>query len=429
VLVAACEEETMPEEQSPSPDSNDAEFNSTELPNQATPSDKSLEQPISPVEPFGTEPPTTDEEWAILDTELQPPPATPPLPPKLPAGNSAAQSQTLQTLQGIWRTVQPKLRSGTVRVLKTTIQLLQGAVTQLESGTDAPIPAPPTTAPFERPSRRPPAGNAVQRAWQSFWAWWKGFLPTIRGILPTAINEALASDRTLSGVIAGVLVLVLSVTSSLFSSQPPDQVAIAPPAKTTPAKPTPTQEKKAPKPKNTPEVKVIPSPAPKPSPLVEEPKPQAENPTPVPTPTASPAPAPSPLPSPLPSPSPTPTPKPPPLKLTPEQTLIARIQDQVSEVSNQYGTGLIQSVQANFRSSRLTVKVGDGWYNLLNAQQDNLANDVLKRAQQLNFVKLEMVDAEGHLVARSPVIGAEMVVLQRSLASPTPKPTVLTTEG
>ncbi len=97
---------------------------------------------------------------------------------------------------------------------------------------------------------------------------------------------------------------------------------------------------------------------------------------------------------------------------TPEQIPIARIQDQVAEISKQYANGLIQSVQANFQTSRLTVNVSDGWYGLSETQQGKLANDLLKRTQQLNFTKLELTDSDGSLVARSPVVGPEMVILR-----------------
>ncbi|MGQ9872252.1 hypothetical protein [Leptodesmis sp.] len=104
--------------------------------------------------------------------------------------------------------------------------------------------------------------------------------------------------------------------------------------------------------------------------------------------------------------SPTPT------SSTPAQPPIALIQDQVAEITNQYANGLVQSVQANFRASRLTVNVGEGWYGLSENQQSKLANDLLKRTQQLNFSKLELTDSEGTLVARSPVVGREMVILR-----------------
>lgn len=109
---------------------------------------------------------------------------------------------------------------------------------------------------------------------------------------------------------------------------------------------------------------------------------------------------------------PSPAPTLPPSTPTPEQPPIAQIQDQVAEVSNQYANGLIQSVQANFRASRLTVNISNGWYELTETQQSKLANDILKRAQQLNFMKLELTDSQGTLLARSPVVGPEMVILR-----------------
>jgi len=45
---------------------------------------------------------------------------------------------------------------------------------------------------------------------------------------------------------------------------------------------------------------------------------------------------------------PTPTPT---LELTPEQNLIASIENQVAEITDRYADGLIQSIQANFQSS------------------------------------------------------------------------------
>lgn len=385
----------MPEEQPPIPESND-------VPESESFSDSETEEDA--------------EEFDFDQVDNRPSPSpvvTQPTP----------RSQTLRSLQQIWQTIQPRLRIGTVRLLKTTIQLLQGAVTQLEDSAETAGIATDQLPiePIALPDWATNLWTTMQRSWQQFWNWWNGVLPKIRGILPAVVNDTL-SDRALTGAIAGVLVLVLWTSSAIFSNKPPKQVAVVPPSKSTPAKPTPAREKKPTKPKNMPEVKVIPPPKPTPTiePTQSRPKPEPAKPTvetPKPAPVATPTPTVSPtaIASPTPKPTPSPTPKPPPLKLTPEQTLIAQIQDQVAEVSNQYVTGLIQSVQANFRSSRLMVKVGKGWYSLSPVQQDGLANDILQRAQQLNFLKLEMVDVKGELLARSPVIGSEMVVLQRSL--------------
>jgi hypothetical protein len=104
---------------------------------------------------------------------------------------------------------------------------------------------------------------------------------------------------------------------------------------------------------------------------------------------------------------------PPPLDLAPQPELIADLQAQLAEVSNQYGAGLILGTEANFRSSRLMVQLGDGWYDLRPTRQDQLAMDLLKRSRLLKFHALELVDRQNHLLARSPFVGDDMVIVNR----------------
>jgi hypothetical protein len=213
-------------------------------------------------------------------------------------------------------------------------------------------------------------------------------LEQIRARLPESINQSL-SNRALTGILAGTLVLVLWITSSLLSSKPVSVAVVSPPQ---PEPSTlPTVAPVAPSPTVSPTVSVAPT-----APIVPQVSPSPE---------VSPSPVIQP---------PAPAPK---LQLSPEQKLIAAIQDQVAEISNQYMPGLIESVQANFRSSRLTVRVSEEWYGLERSQQDNFADEVLHRAQQLDFIKLEIIDSEAALLARSPVVGTEMVILQRSKMS------------
>jgi len=114
-------------------------------------------------------------------------------------------------------------------------------------------------------------------------------------------------------------------------------------------------------------------------------------------------------------PSPTPIPRSPQLRLPPEQTLIAAIQNQVAEITSEYVEGLIISTEANFLGSILIVKVSDNWYGLTETEQNKLANEVLIRSRELDFKKLEIVDLEANLLARSPVVGNNMVMLKREI--------------
>lgn len=180
----------------------------------------------------------------------------------------------------------------------------------------------------------------------------------------------------LTGAIAGILAIVLWATTSLLPDQRASTAVATLPVSTVTPSPEPT-------------------PAPLPIPPIvqapEMPKPVEISPVPI-----------------------KPSPPDPSLKLTPEQTLIARIQDQVAAISNQYASDLVQSVQANFRGSRLIVHISDGWYGLSRSQQDKLAGELLQRTQTLNFSKLEMVDGAGTLLARSPIVGADMILLKRT---------------
>ena len=96
---------------------------------------------------------------------------------------------------------------------------------------------------------------------------------------------------------------------------------------------------------------------------------------------------------------------------TVDVTKLAKVQDRIVEVTDPYAAGLVQSIKAN--SQRLTVTVTDDWYALLPDQQDKLANEVLKRSQKLKFDRLELADASGTLLARSPMVGSTMLVLER----------------
>ncbi|MEA5533277.1 hypothetical protein [Crocosphaera sp. XPORK-15E] len=204
----------------------------------------------------------------------------------------------------------------------------------------------------------------IDRALPSFnrlQSWWDGILGGIRSLLPTAMSEKL-SDWVITGILAGIIVAVLS-TSVLLLPQP-----LSVP-------------------------KIVQTPSEMPEPKVIETPPRLESPG-VPEPIKL-APPPGP-------------------KLTPEQGLIAAIQQEVTELTSQYPTGLIGTIEANFVASRLIVTLGEQWYELPPKRQDTLANAILKRSQTLDFRKLEMIDDQGTLLARSPVVGDQIIILQRN---------------
>lgn len=98
----------------------------------------------------------------------------------------------------------------------------------------------------------------------------------------------------------------------------------------------------------------------------------------------------------------------------PDLEKIAAIQAQMAEATAESTESLIQAVQVNFLRSRLTASVSPDWYTLPDAEREQLANELLKRSKKLDFHTLEIVDLEGTLLARSPVVGKKMVILVAS---------------
>ncbi|MBW4696160.1 MAG: hypothetical protein KME27_30970 [Lyngbya sp. HA4199-MV5] len=300
-----------------------------------------------------------------------------------PANDEILPQTLLRLLGEAVVSAQPIVKQQGIKALKGTIHLLEQAIERLEAE-----PAPkqaskraPASSTQPRPSKqtRSVAADSLQGQFQTLrrqlWRSWQGVLRQLRDRLPASINRKW-SDQALTGAIVGAVVLLLWSTSIFLPDRSQPTTAVkAPPAETIVTPPSP-----------------VPMPMPIP-PVVKAPD----------------------VPKPIESSPPTVVPSPsPPLKLTPEQTLIARIQNQVAAISNQYANGLVESVQANFRSSRLIVHISDGWYGLSRSQQDKFASEILSRTQNLDFLKLELVDGAGKLLARSPVVGTEMIILRRT---------------
>ncbi|MEH1863441.1 MAG: hypothetical protein V7K69_00115 [Nostoc sp.] len=284
--------------------------------------------------------------------------------------------QVNQPPQKPYQRVQPFWKAKIIQVLRGTIGVLETTVDKLE------------TAP-------PPGTEETPGFFQQLQLRWGGLLRTIRLFLPSNLSTKL-SDTALTGIVTGIAVILVWTTTTVFTGKP-TEIATVPPVEEVPV-PTPTI--------TTPPVSVVPEPQP-PQPL-EEITPPPE----VPITPATPEPEPIPTPTPIPIPTPTPV-----IELTPEQALIAAIENQVAEISDRIASGLIKSIQANFRTSNLTVKISDDWYTLKESQQDKLAAEILQRSQELDFTHLEIIDSQDKLIARNPVVGTEMVIFKRQTTS------------
>ncbi|PAX51678.1 hypothetical protein [Brunnivagina elsteri] len=262
----------------------------------------------------------------------------------------------------------------------TIIQLLRGTIGILETTVDK-LETQPTTDTEETPKQ----------------GWWGAILISIRAVLPTGLSSQL-SDTFLSSAIAIITVVAVWGTSSFFAHKP-TEVATVPQTPivqetTPPIVTTPTEPELLPTPLPIPSVEATEPPVvekekTEDKPVEEETAVVTEEPIPEPTPEFVP--------------------------LTPEQILIAAIENKVGEVSKGAALGLVKSIQANFRNSSLIVTINDDWYTLKKSQQDKLVADIFQRSRELDFSHLEIFDSQDKLVARNPVVGKEMIIFQREL--------------
>jgi hypothetical protein len=211
------------------------------------------------------------------------------------------------------------------------------------------LEAPPPATP------QPSIFDKLRPVWAIIGRGWLTILNAIRSVLPAPLQEKIP-NWSLSGALITVLAVSIGSLYLIVAPKPPEVATITP---------VPIQE---------------------------------------PTPPILSAPADSVPVEPLPSPAP---------NLTPEQALIASIQTQVSEVTGKYSESLIEAIQANFRESILVVTIADEWYTLEEPRQNKLVKDIQQRAKTLDFSRLELIDYQGSLVARSAVIGDEMIILKR----------------
>lgn len=101
------------------------------------------------------------------------------------------------------------------------------------------------------------------------------------------------------------------------------------------------------------------------------------------------------------------------IELTPEQSFIAAIEQQLADIGDRYWDELILSIEADLLHDVLIVKVTDDWYQLDRVRQNKWANNMFNRSQEFDLKKLEIKDTNNTLIARSPVVGNEMVIFQR----------------
>jgi hypothetical protein len=197
--------------------------------------------------------------------------------------------------------------------------------------------------------------------------WWDQVLARVRSLLPVSWREQL-SDWALTSIITGLLVAVLLGAVTFLQPQ---------------ASPTPSPE-------------VVQIPEPVGDIFLEEE--EEETPPELVAPELPQEVVLQPLPEPV---------------RTPEQKLLLALQEALNDLVKQYPEGMIQGIQADFGGSRLLVTLGEGWYSLSSKRQDRLADYIWQRSQRLDFKNLELLNSEKDPLARNPVVGDKMIILNR----------------
>jgi hypothetical protein len=103
------------------------------------------------------------------------------------------------------------------------------------------------------------------------------------------------------------------------------------------------------------------------------------------------------------------------ITLSPEQNLIAALEAKTNNLATRYSEDLVISIKPNFTDSIVMVTVANDWYQLLANRQDKIVEEMLKQSRQLEFNKLKIIDSQNNLIARSPIVGKDMVILRRTI--------------
>jgi hypothetical protein len=101
---------------------------------------------------------------------------------------------------------------------------------------------------------------------------------------------------------------------------------------------------------------------------------------------------------------------------SPEQAFIEAIQTQLSDITSQYSDDIIQTLRVDIAQDRLVVELNPIWYLISDDRQDRVTAKMWLQAKANHFSKLEIQDAQGVSIARSPVVGNHLIILQRRQA-------------
>jgi hypothetical protein len=322
------------------------------------------------------------------------------LPPRTPITVKVERSTSDKVLGQIskaakefWQKAQPVLKEKSIQALRASNRLtnnfLDRTWPKLSAQVIAAVPG-STKAKIEtQKAKLQPTLEKLQPVWEKgilpLWhnfvvpLWSKG-LDLLKRRLPGTLASEL-TDRFLTIAIISALVLVYWFFSSLTAGKP----AVA----KQPTFPKPTTEPIVTRPIVEP---IRPSAAPKKAPVIA----------------AQPSKPPSKLPA---------NTSAQPVKPSPEAPKpildLSEVQTQLASTVANVDPGLIASVRLLESNRRLQATLGETWFGLNSVAQDQVAQDLWERSKSLKFEQFELRDDGGELVARSPVVGPNIIVFKR----------------
>ena len=97
--------------------------------------------------------------------------------------------------------------------------------------------------------------------------------------------------------------------------------------------------------------------------------------------------------------------------ISPEETLITAVRSQFSTLASQYPAGLISNLELDNERQLAIVTLGNLWASLTGEQQQQVAQSLWQQARVYQMAQVEMRSSSGNLLARSPVVGSDMVIV------------------
>lgn len=313
-----------------------------------------------------------------------------------------------QVAQRSWIQARPTVLQG-MQVLTRSLQMWS---TQLElqertAQARATVPA--------QPIDWTPVKRITDTVWAKAQPLWQRLLTLLRPRLPESFQPL--SDRSLSGILVGILLLVLWFVSLVPSSQatpPPNERQMSRQDSRQASRQADRQARKTAlsrdynadysnadysSDKETISIAIPPDLS------VPKVQPAARIAAPIIQPIAVPVAQPAPVVKPT-----TPTSD----ILSPDAQKRAKLRQDLDVIAGSLIDSAIVGIRPQFDSHFLAITLGNQWYATAESTQDKLANSLSVIAQVKGFTQIQLESSDGAVLARNPVVGDGMIILQRS---------------